>query len=323
MKKRSTLFSKHVIAAIAMLMLSLCYSLNTKAQLAFSFADARYELGFNVGPSFFLGDLGGNVGSGKRFVKDLNFPSTRYMIGASLSVYPSEFLGFRGEFNVGKVAGDDALAKGTDKLSDARRRRNLDFKSGITEAYLAAEFYPTTLFTLPYDYVPRLRPYVVAGIGLFHFNPKGSYVANGVKSWVALRDLHLEGQGMSEYPDRPQYSLMAVNFPVGIGIKFDASEKVSLGLELNHRFTNTDYIDDVSTTYIDPALFDKYLSAAQAKVAKYMYAKPEYTPRDQLQRGNTNKDAYFTISFRLSIKLGDSDSWFGRASSQVRCPSRW
>ena len=49
----------------------------------------KIEIGINIGPSFFLGDLGGNRGKGTPFLKDINFPYTKIMKGIFLS-YISE-----------------------------------------------------------------------------------------------------------------------------------------------------------------------------------------------------------------------------------------
>ena len=56
-------------------------------------SDGRFEIGLGLGPSFFLGDLGGTRGVGKTFVKDVNFPLTKFMKGLYVSYYPSEWLG--------------------------------------------------------------------------------------------------------------------------------------------------------------------------------------------------------------------------------------
>ncbi|HEX7904233.1 MAG TPA: hypothetical protein VF487_10160, partial [Chitinophagaceae bacterium] len=45
-------------------------SLITHSQSISSY-DGKLELGIGLGPSFFLGDLGGNRGTGKTFVKDV------------------------------------------------------------------------------------------------------------------------------------------------------------------------------------------------------------------------------------------------------------
>ena len=41
----------------------------------------RIEAGLNFGPTFFLGDLGGNTGKGTTFIKDLNLELTKMMKG--------------------------------------------------------------------------------------------------------------------------------------------------------------------------------------------------------------------------------------------------
>src|SRR5690242_16891919 len=123
---------------------------------------ARYEVGFNVGPSFFLGDLGGHRGKGKRFVKDLNFPLTEIMTGGFITCYPNKWLGIRVAAQYGKLSGEDNIinTKGTDELY--RKQRNLDFRTNITEAYVAFEVFPTLLLNLyEPDFKPRVLPYGV------------------------------------------------------------------------------------------------------------------------------------------------------------------
>src|SRR5215831_13194710 len=75
------------------------------------FADGRFEVGLGIGPSFFLGDLGGTRGKGKTFVKDLNIPLTKMMKGLYLNIYPAEWIGFRVAINIGKLEGFDSLIK--------------------------------------------------------------------------------------------------------------------------------------------------------------------------------------------------------------------
>lgn len=56
---------------------------------------------------------------------------------------------------------------------------------------------------------------------------------------------------MAEYPDSKPYNLTQINIPMGFGIKYDLTERVTIGTELLYRHTFTDHIDDVSTKYID------------------------------------------------------------------------
>src|SRR6201996_4264042 len=180
------------------------------------------ELGFTVGPMVFLGDLGGHAGKGTTFIKDYNMNTTKLAFGAYFTAYPAQWLGFRFSLNYGSLEGDDnhITAKGGDE--ETRLARHLDFRSKIIEGTVMAEFYPTVFIEDDAeDVTGRLRPYGVLGLGVFHFNPQGSYRNNyGEEVWVNLKPLHTEGQGWAEYPNRKNYSLTQLNIPMGAGIKY-------------------------------------------------------------------------------------------------------
>ncbi|RZJ77291.1 MAG: hypothetical protein EOO20_29000, partial [Chryseobacterium sp.] len=248
---------------------SLSFTQSYSQHLMFGNEKIRVEAGFNFGPTFFLGDLGGNRGKGTTFIKDVNLELTKMMKGAFITVYPNEWMGLRAAAQYTYVSGEDDIinTKGVDELW--RKQRNLDFKSNMWEVYGAVEIYPTMLFRKYDDYDPRLKPYGFIGVGMFHFNPKGSLTdANGKKTWHELQPLSTEGQGFAVYPDKQKYSLTQMNIPMGFGLKYALSEKINIGTELLYRKTFTDYIDDVSTTVIDPNYFDVYLSAENATVAR-------------------------------------------------------
>jgi|SRR5450432_755777 len=283
-----------------------------------------FEAGFTVGPMVFLGDLGGHDGQGTTFLKDYNMNATKLAFGIYLAAHPSEVFGFRLSANFGSVEGDDAYINPKGGEEVARLNRNLDFKSSITEANLMLELYPTVLFEdQPTDVTGRLRPYGVIGIGVFHFNPMGEYVDPNTSqtTWVYLQPLHTEGEGFSAA--RPNYALTQLNIPMGLGLKYYMSEKVNLSLEFLYRKTFTDYIDDVSTTFVDPAVLTANLPAGSSTIAVAMSNKSPYAgvpnsgynPGDK--RGDpTQNDAYFTIGFKLGIRLGNND----RYSNSTRCP---
>jgi len=285
-----------------------------------------FEGGFTVGPMVFLGDLGGHFGRGTSFLKDYNMKATKLSFGAYLAAHPSELIGFRLAINYGQVEGDDAYISPKGGYEEARLNRNLDFKSNIVEGYFAAEVYPTVIFEDdPTDVVGRLRPYGVIGVGLFHFNPQGTYIDpnNGSTQWVYLRPLHTEGQGFPEYPNSKEYSLTQLNIPMGLGVKYYLSDKINMSLELLYRKTFTDYIDDVSTTYVDPSAFYANLPGSQAQIADAIYNKSPLRATDPsnygpgAKRGNPNqKDAYFTFGLKLGIRLGSNRQW----DNSTRCP---
>ncbi len=284
------------------------------------------EGGFTAGPMVFMGDLGGHTGKGTTFLKDYNMNQTKLSVGAFVATYPAPWLGFRFGLNYGAVAGDDANIKSKGGYEQARLARNLDFRSKILEGMLVAEVYPTVfLEDEPDDVMGRLRPYGLIGLGVYHFNPQGSYKDpnTGEISWVNLQPLHTEGEGFPEYPNRKNYSLTQLNIPLGVGVKYYVSESLNISFELVYRKTFTDYIDDVSTRFVDPSLFYKYLPAAQAKIADAMSNKSPYRTNtagvygiNGIRGDNTQGDAYFTTGVKVAFKLGNSDRW----RNSTHCP---
>jgi len=311
------------------------------AQIGLTSSNGRWEIGLNAGPMNFLGDLGGNRGKGTLGPKDNNIPVTNFIGGISASYYPSEWIGFRAAINIGEMEGDDRLIKQkepADTYEGARKYRNITFRSPLTEAYVGVEFYPTAFISLRNNWgLPRFRPYLIGGIGVFQFNPQGLYTSpTGAQSWVDLKPLRIEGQGMRE-TGKPEYSLTNYCIPMGVGIKYDITERLTFGVEIIHRITGSDYIDDVSDRYINPNLYANYMSPAQAEIAKYLLNPsdfypstiPGYTPYGLRnpndifgkKRGNPERnDSYFSSTFRLTWKIGDVYAdWFKNKNS-MKCP---
>ncbi|HUS03887.1 MAG TPA: DUF6089 family protein [Chitinophagaceae bacterium] len=332
MKKRLQIVFEH---SCYILILSFLFTVKGSSQsVIFETGKITWEAGINVGPSFFLGDLGGNAGKGTRFIKDVNLQFTNIMKGVFVAAYPADWFGFRLALQTGSLEADDAAVttKGVDELW--RKQRNLDFRSNISEAYIAAEIFPLMMFPGIAESNPRMRPYGVIGIGMFHFNPQGSLTdASGNKTWYDLHPLRTEGQGMTEYPTSKPYSLTQYNIPMGAGIKYYLSDRFNVSTEVLYRKSFTDYIDDVSTDYIDPNLFDKYLSAQDAIIAKQIHDKmygivtpgvTRYAPGTM--RGNKNQDdAYFSFLMKFGVRLGgiyDNDIQ-RNAARQLRCPAKF
>ena len=310
-----------IVRSIAFLSLFAC-AITANSQ-SISTNNGKFEVGLGIGPSFFLGDLGGTQGIGKGFVKDLNLPLTKMSMGAYVNVYPAEWIGFRLAFNRSVVEGADSIIKDKGTAEYYRKLRNLSFKSNILEAYVAMEIYPTVFFEQYDDLKGKFRPYGIVGFGVFHMNPKTLYTNNvGRSYWVELQPLHTEGQGFPEYPDRPNYSLNQMEIPMGFGFKYYLKENMYLGLEVLHRKTFTDYIDDVSTNYIDPIYFDTYLPPAQATIARRVYYKedlvdPTTSPFLNEQRGDPSQnDAFFSTILRFGWRLNGSNGTI----RQMRCP---
>ncbi len=271
-------------------------------------------LSFQLGHSNYLGDLGGNSGYGKGSFKDVSFKENTFMYGISLTHLRKEVLGLRFSYLFGNLAGSDknTFFKSKNDPSYKRYIRNLDFRTTIREASLLLEVHPFKFF----NYSKKLhnsyfQPYVIGGIGLFSFNPQGSYFDEILDDdvWIDLAPLRTEGQGMAEYPDRQLYKLTQFNIPLGFGFNYELSPSILTGLEFNGRLLFTDYLDDVSTNFINPNLYDNYLSGENIDLAKRLNNKSDLVDATKAYksgqiRGNPdNNDFYFTISARLIIKL--------------------
>lgn len=202
------------------------------------------------------------------------------------------------ELNLGHIAGNDANSNSTFIKS-----RNLQYKSSIVEGSFIAAVYP--LMFLNKDNLPAFSPYVLAGIGVLGFYPTGFYNGN----WYRLRRLHTEGQTSVEFPERKEYSLKSICFPMGLGLRYELNHKFNLRIEGIYRNTLTDYLDDVSKTYVDPEVVkrrapknEKVEAVAFAQMYKKIYPNANFVGRN---RGNPNTtDKYFTMNLKLGYVLG-------------------
>ena len=202
----------------------------------------------------------------------------------------------------------DSILNKVKASTTGRYERNLSFRSNITEFMAIAEFHPLYIFKKydENDELPRYSPYILGGIGFFSFNPQ----AKLLNRWVDLQRLSTEGQGFAEYPKRKPYSLHQVSIPVGIGVKYDLSPMLNLRAECVYRILNTDYLDDVSTTYVDPNVFSNYFTGTKLTNALLLNDRqyeldPTHITVDGDQRGNSkNNDAYFTFNLKVGLIFG-------------------
>jgi hypothetical protein len=186
----------------------------------------------------------------------------------------------------------------SDKLNSDlfQQQRNLDFSSRIGELSAQAEFNFFKFVTGdPYH---RITPYLTAGLGAFMYNPYTTL--NGTR--YMLRPLGTEGQFTGAYDDR-KYSNVAACVPIGVGGKFWLKPGVNLTLEVSNRLTFTDYLDDVSTTYVG---IDKFPLNPQQPAYLLQDRSAENDGANVLgrkgkQRGNAStKDQYLMCSFTIS-----------------------
>lgn len=302
-------------------------------------AQGKFEIGFALSTMQYEGEIGGRF---PFIYNDLNNPTSRARPagGINFGYHLTDFISFRGSITVGSVQAADRLLKpDPDPAVVYKLTRNLSFRSSIIEAGITTEFYPLPVIFKRYGQnLGRFNPYIVAGFNFFRFNPRSIYLdKTGALSWVDLKPLRTEGQGMPIANAPKEYSLNATSIPFGIGIRFNMNENISLALEWLNRTTSTDYLDDVSGRYIDNAEFDKFFGAGtvQADQAKQKANFPSWLngvhvngflptePRGSLSKFN---DFYYTGSIKLFINLdrvaGKSNSWFG-GDKYLKCPPRF
>ena len=232
-----------------------------------------------AGASNYSGDL-----QEKRFTLTQAHPA----IGVGFLFELNEKMLIRGDFTYGKISADD-------KYGSKNKLRNLSFYSAISEYSIGFEY---TLLNL-YEY--KVSPYLFTGVALYDFNP---YTKDKNGNQVYLAELNTEGQGF--YEGRKDYKLRQISIPFGGGIQWAINDNKRIGIVVGFRKTFTDYLDDVSTTYVDETILA--LNRGQ-KVADIAYRGDELPngapyPSGGTPRGNpkNNDWYYFTgLTFRTRI----------------------
>ena len=269
----------------------------------------RYEWSGGIGASNFLGELGGANQVGTHGFKDFEFKATRPNVCVGFRYKLTPFFALHSHITVGGVSGDDALTE-----EYFRKNRNLNFRSTIYEINCNFE---ASLLAQKEGGLYKLRgirrsstyevsAYAFAGIGLFHFNPKGKLDGR----WVALQPLGTEGQGIS--PARNKYSLTQICIPVGFGFRYFFNRHLGIGLEYGIRYTFTDYIDDVSKTYYDPQAILAANGPDAAALSDPSIVKNDKFISDQQRGDPRHNDSYMFAVFSIHYKIKT-----GRASFPI------
>jgi hypothetical protein len=271
-------------------------SLNARSQ--YYYYDNNYydkDVIWEIGTSFGLMTGLTDIGTKKGFMPNLKsgqLNSTVY-VGA---LYQN-VAGVRLEATWGRIAGADSNGLHT--------KRNLSFRTPIREIALIGELHPLNLRY--HDQPIPFSPYIALGMGWFSFNPQANLNGN----WVDLQPLRTEGQGFAQRPGTRPYRLSQANIIMGMGVKYELSQLLTARAEILLRHTFTDYLDDASTTYVDPAWFDQYLSPQAANLAKQLYDRtvdkdPLYSGPGAVRAGAKTNDHYMTFNLKIAVNLGRS-----------------
>lgn len=232
--------------------------------------------------------------SGDLQEKKFTFDQSHFAFGAGLSYQLMPKLQIQGTLRKGKVSGADRFSS-----RPMNRDRNLSFHSNIWEAALVADY---SFFDLN-SY--SITPFVFAGGAFFRFNPKAVDRDGRV---VALRNLSTEGQGFVR--GRNMYRILTLSVPFGAGIRMRVTDNVHLGYEIGIRKTFTDYLDDVSTTYVDREQLLAYKGERAVSMAfRGNEIKPgePYPIANTVRGGSRYKDWYYFSGLTLSIGITNTD----------------
>lgn len=219
------MISKHTMIAGLFVALS---AISAHAQRFFH--KDRHEIGVFAGATNYQGDLEENP---------VNFSNTQAGIGAFYRYNFSHSFSIRFGGDYGVIEDYDNMAK-----SQWRQQRNLSVHTPIYDFYLVPEF---NFINLEIGRRRFFTAYAFAGVGVFHFNPQAMFQGQ----WYDLQPLGTEGQGMTGYYARLPYARTQMHMPFGLGFAYNITPTLKLGLETRLNMTNTDYLDDVSTTYVD------------------------------------------------------------------------
>lgn len=224
-------------------------------------------------------------------------------MGIRISKPLNRWIAARAGFTIGQVEAADRYNR------EYLKPRNLSFFSTITEWQAGIE-----VIVLDLD-KKRITPFLFGGIALFHFNP---WTQDRNRRKTYLKPLGTEGQGLAEYPSRKMYALTQFSLTYAVGLRYRINENIDLGIEFSQRKTFTDYLDDVSSTYVDQQVL---LAGRGATAVELAYrGEPPY-PANGSQRGTpTENDWYYTGGLTLEFRLQYLARLLGNKGKKWNCP---
>lgn len=252
----------------------LCASWAVKAQVS--------ELGITGGLTYYIGDL-----------------NTKHYYNAK----PAFGLVYRYNFNERYAFRLQGLysrleAFDSDSPDPNAQYRNLSFTTSLIEVagLLEINFFPYRAGKEKKSWTP----FIFLGAAYFRVNPQADL--NGVR--FDLAPLGTEGQGTSAGANEP-YALDNLAYPFGAGLKFNL-KRVDIQLEWGLRKTKTDYIDDVSGSYVDNAVLEFENGDLSAALADRTGAdRSNGDPNAGRARGDgKTTDWYQYTGLSISILLG-------------------
>ena len=267
----------------------LLINLSTPAQ-----AQQGAEFGGFIGGSHYFGDLNTNF--------RVSDPKIAFGVVGRYNFNERVALKLAG--SIGSIAASD-----TDSNNTFERRRNLDFRSTISDISAQIEFNFLPLFHGSKDQF--FSPYLFAGLAVTQFNPQTSYCENSPSTPVEqctgsirvadLRPLGTEGQFQGE-----EYFTTTGALAFGAGLKVSLNYEWSINVELSARRMFTDYLDDVSAVYPDQNDLENLRGPLALALSDRSLPNPEQIGEQGRQRGNNqSKDALAFLTVGIVYYFGD------------------
>src|SRR5258705_5782831 len=209
--------------------LALCFAFTFLSANSQSSLIPKYEIGVHVGSFIYQGDLTPNdFGAFNTMKPGFGISGTRNI---------NSLYAVRLQFLHGWLKGDDA------KYDNPawRQQRNFNFKTPVTE--LSALLVRNITGLIPNEAgIINFSPYVFGGISYSFLKIK--------RDWSQFNYSHFAGEtavinGLTEDINH-KVPKGIFSFPIGFGVRYGITEKLSFSLEGTYRILVTDYLDGFS-----------------------------------------------------------------------------
>ena len=286
------------------------------------FAQYNWDYGIKLGGANYLGDIGGKLEMRRDFMWDMHMNQTNIAVGAYGRYKFSKRMAIAANFDYFQI--NDADSQIT---NPARQARNMNFRNRMFELGIRGEltiFYDNDVGGRGY-YNPDFKLYAFGGLSVYRHNPQGQIFKEGELQyggdWHNLRPWETEGVS---------YGKFGVAIPAGLGMYFTFDKTWRFGWEMSWRTTFTDYLDDVSTTYVDPSTLEPLAAEFASQTYSALIAEIDdpfsgsvndhrYVDGFATKRGDpTHNDSYITSQFTIGRVIRGRSNFYKKKYSWLK-----
>lgn len=239
------------------------------------------EIGLSLGMCNYTGDLN----------TDSRLQKPRPAISAVYRYTINHYVMLRAGLSFGMIAAADSVSN-----NPFQQARNLSFRSNILEVSGQVDWHFKKFIIGSQKHF--FTPYLTSGIAMFRFNPKTVYNDEVYE----LRNYGTEGQ-LSDFTGRQKYKLIQPAILLGGGFKYWAAGPWSFYAEACFRKTYTDYIDDVSMTYVDQSLLGDPISRALADRSAETNDIVPIGSANRQRGDSVTTDGYWTLTTGITYTI--------------------